>query len=87
MTLYISGTVLQAVTDLFKGVREKEKTFQQNGSSLEIRLSMAEIYNERVKDLLPAATSSGNSSKFKSTIKIREHSKKGFYSNTNTKPT
>lgn len=71
------GIVPQSLTDLFKGVREKEKTSQQNGASLEVRLSMAEFCNDKVKDLLPAPPTS---TKFRSSAKIREHSKKGFYS-------
>lgn len=83
LAMYLSiGIVPQTLTDLFKGVREKEKSFQQNGSTLEVRLNMAAIYNERVKDLLPATASApttNNSTKAKNSMKIREHSKKGYY--------
>ncbi|CAL8093039.1 unnamed protein product [Orchesella dallaii] len=71
------GFLPQTLTDLFKCVREKEKGFQQNGFSAEVRFTMAEIYNDRVKDLLPSSASS--STKYKNVAKIREHSKKGFY--------
>ena len=40
----------------------------------EVTLSMIEIYNEQVRDLLNAATM-----KIKGGLKIREHPKKGFY--------
>lgn len=73
------GILPQAFTDLFKSIRDKEKALQQNGSSLEVRLSMAEIYNDRIKDLLVSPQSS-NTAKMKSVLKIRHHSRKGFYS-------
>ena len=51
-----------------------EKVAQNPKDEFEVNLSMIEIYNEQVRDLLNAETM-----KIKGGLKIREHPKKGFY--------
>lgn len=60
------GIVPLLCADLFKGVTEKRGEIE-----FEVRFSMLEIYNEVVHDLLNPGKKKG--------LKIRQHSKKGFY--------
>ena len=57
--------------ELFKGIQSKN-----DGTTFEVKFSMLEIYNENARDLLDAKASK---SKKGSSLKIRQHPKKGFY--------
>ncbi len=55
--------------ELFKGIESKVSA----GVQFEVVLSMLEIYNEQVRDLLNPA------SNVKGGLKVREHPSRGFY--------
>ena len=63
------GIVPMFADQLFAGIREGRE-----GTTFEVKLSMLEIYNEVVHDLLDAK----NAGKKKGGLKIRQHPKKGF---------
>ena len=52
-----------------------------DGNDVEVTLSMLEIYNEIVKDLLniESSTADGKPKSKKKGLKVREHPTKGFY--------
>nr|XP_039267271.1 kinesin-like protein KIF28P [Styela clava] len=68
------GIVPVTCEELFKGIEEKKLTDdQEKEAEYQVSVSMLEIYNETVKDLL-------NPSSFKKGgLKVREHPQKGFY--------
>ena len=55
--------------ELFKGIESKA----DSGLQFQVVLSMLEIYNEQVRDLLNPA------SNVKGGLKVREHPSRGFY--------
>lgn len=63
--------------ELFKTIKDKEKGSSSpiGHISSEVKLSMMEIRENKVRDLLAG----GNNTKYKSVVKIREHPKRGFY--------
>jgi len=65
--------VIPVVCQRLFGAIEAEVA-KKSETQYEVTLSMIEIYNEQVRDLLNAATM-----KIKGGLKIREHPKKGFY--------
>ena len=64
-----AGIVPVTCEQLFAGIAEKDGS----GEEFQVALSMLEIYNEQVRDLL--ALSSGQ----KGGLKVRESQSKGFY--------
>ncbi|XP_046575245.1 kinesin-like protein KIF28P [Haliotis rubra] len=71
------GIVPLACEDLFRGINEK-KTTAKEGEEYQVKLSMLEIYNEQVRDLLNLKSSQ------KGGLKVRQHPSKGFYVDTLT---
>ncbi|PAA54177.1 hypothetical protein BOX15_Mlig025022g3 [Macrostomum lignano] len=65
------GIVPIACEDLFKAI-EAKKPEMKAGEEYQVSLSMIEIYNEQVRDLLVSKTVKGG-------LKIRQHPNKGFY--------
>ncbi|XP_060594339.1 kinesin-like protein KIF28P [Ruditapes philippinarum] len=59
--------------EIFKGIEEKRKTAGKD-EDYQVSLSMLEIYNEQVRDLLNA-----KSMTVKGGLKVRQHPSKGFY--------
>ncbi|KAL4221956.1 hypothetical protein ACF0H5_018007 [Mactra antiquata] len=59
--------------EIFKGIEEKRKTAGKD-EDYQVSLSMLEIYNEQVRDLLNA-----KSMTIKGGLKVRQHPSKGFY--------
>jgi hypothetical protein len=63
--------------ELFKSIKDKDKS---TGSSpignlvLEVKLTMMEIQENKVKDLLM-----GSNTKYKTIVKVRDHPKRGYY--------
>ncbi|XP_071966233.1 kinesin-like protein KIF28 [Antedon mediterranea] len=69
------GIVPIVCEELFKGIESKKKTADKSKEEeYQVSLSMMEIYNEQVRDLLNA-----KAFKVKGGIKIRQHPDKGFY--------
>ena len=66
------GVIPVVCQRLFAGIEGELEKSKDN--QYEVTLSMIEIYNEQVRDLLNAETM-----KIKGGLKIREHPKKGFY--------
>ena len=64
------GLVPMFADAIFKDINSKKGT----GITFEMTFSMLEIYNENVRDLLVAGK--------KSTLKVRQHPKRGFYGKT-----
>ncbi|XP_025096208.1 kinesin-like protein KIF28P [Pomacea canaliculata] len=65
------GIVPMACAELFKGIEAKRQKAGK-GEDFQVHLSMLEIYNENVRDLL-----SGKSAQ--KGLKVRQHPQKGFY--------
>ncbi|OXA50577.1 Kinesin-like protein KIF28P [Folsomia candida] len=80
-TLFGTGTNKGIIplfgAELFKTIKDKEKGSSSpiGHISSEVKLSMMEIRENKVRDLLAG----GNNTKYKSVVKIREHPKRGFY--------
>ncbi|XP_033111082.1 kinesin-like protein KIF28P [Anneissia japonica] len=69
------GIVPIVCEELFKGIEtKKEKADKSKEEEFQVSISMMEIYNEQVRDLLNA-----KGFKVKGGLKIREHPDKGFY--------
>eukprot|EP00057_Strongylocentrotus_purpuratus_P008662 XP_011663136.1 PREDICTED: kinesin-like protein KIF1B [Strongylocentrotus purpuratus] len=69
------GIVPVACSELFRGIGEKKKNADKSKEEeYQVFVSMLEIYNEQVRDLLMPA-----SFKVKGGLKVREHPQKGFY--------
>ncbi|XP_063964719.1 kinesin-like protein KIF28P [Lytechinus pictus] len=69
------GIVPVACSELFRGIGEKNKNADKSKEEeYQVFVSMLEIYNEQVRDLLMPA-----SFKVKGGLKVREHPQKGFY--------
>ncbi|XP_013407574.1 kinesin-like protein KIF28P [Lingula anatina] len=66
------GIVPICCEELFKGIEEKKKTAQK-GEEFQVQVSMLEIYNEQVRDLLTSKKAP------KGGLKVRQHPSKGFY--------
>uniref|UniRef100_UPI000180AFDB kinesin-like protein KIF28P n=1 Tax=Ciona intestinalis TaxID=7719 RepID=UPI000180AFDB len=68
------GIIPITCEELFKGIAERKQTDEdEKEAEYQVSVSMLEIYNETVKDLL-------NISSFKKGgLKVREHPQKGFY--------
>ncbi|KAH9487863.1 Kinesin-like protein kif28p [Bulinus truncatus] len=66
------GIVPMACEELFKSIEIKRKVADKD-AEFQVTLSMLEIYNEQIRDLLTskAATKGG--------LKVRQHAAKGFY--------
>ncbi|XP_072041898.1 kinesin-like protein KIF28P [Amphiura filiformis] len=73
------GIVPVACEGLFHGIEGKRKTASQD-QEFQVFVSMLEIYNEQVRDLL-----NPSSFKVKGGLKVREHPQKGFYVETQAK--
>ncbi|XP_046350118.2 kinesin-like protein KIF28P isoform X2 [Haliotis rufescens] len=71
------GIVPLACEDLFRGIDEKKMTAKE-GEEYQVKLSMLEIYNEQVRDLLNLKSAQ------KGGLKVRQHPSKGFYVDTLT---
>uniref|UniRef100_A0A1I8IKH8 Kinesin-like protein 6 n=1 Tax=Macrostomum lignano TaxID=282301 RepID=A0A1I8IKH8_9PLAT len=65
------GIVPVACEELFRAIDEKRPSLQA-GEEFQVSLSMTEIYNEQVRDLLVTKSTVGG-------LKVRQHPKKGFY--------
>ncbi|XP_046450111.1 kinesin-like protein KIF28P isoform X5 [Daphnia pulex] len=66
------GIIPQFCHEIFRAIDENSYTSPVDPIQFEVHLSMLEIYNENVYDLLtPSKTDKG--------LKVREHPKKGFY--------
>ncbi|GFR94491.1 kinesin-like protein [Elysia marginata] len=65
------GIVPLACEELFKGIDEKRKTADKD-DDFQVSLSMLEIYNEQVRDLLTTKAPG------KGGLKVRQHPSKGF---------
>ncbi|XP_071502786.1 kinesin-like protein KIF28P [Diadema antillarum] len=69
------GIVPVACSELFRGIAEKMKVADKSKEEeYQVFVSMLEIYNEQVRDLLTPS-----SFKVKGGLKIREHAQKGFF--------
>ncbi|XP_006817088.1 kinesin-related protein 1-like, partial [Saccoglossus kowalevskii] len=68
------GIVPMICEELFRGITEKQQTADTGSEDdFQVTVSMIEIYNEQVKDLLNTKTT------HKGGLKVREHQSKGFY--------
>ncbi|BFY98671.1 hypothetical protein BsWGS_01711 [Bradybaena similaris] len=70
------GLVPLTCEELFKGIAEKRKSPDKDNDFV-VTLSMLEIYNEQVRDLLKKSSQKGG-------LKVRQHPGKGFYVETLT---
>ncbi|XP_074659378.1 kinesin-like protein KIF28 isoform X2 [Tubulanus polymorphus] len=66
------GIVPISCEELFKGIEEKRKNAEK-GNEYQVTLTMLEIYNEQVRDLLSSKSAP------KGGLKVRQHPSKGFY--------
>lgn len=66
-----AGIVPVACEELFKGIEEKRQS-QTEGDDYRVFVSMLEIYNEKVRDLLTTKVTTGG-------LKVNQHPKEGFY--------
>ncbi|KAK7012042.1 Kinesin-like protein kif28p [Biomphalaria glabrata] len=65
------GIVPLACEELFKSIEEKRKVADKD-AEFQVTLSMLEIYNEQIRDLLTSKTA------VKGGLKVRQHASKGF---------
>ncbi|CAL1537456.1 unnamed protein product [Lymnaea stagnalis] len=66
------GIVPLACEELFKGIEEKKKVADKD-AEFQVTISMLEIYNEQIRDLLTTKAA------LKGGLKVRQNPSKGFY--------